>query len=383
MAEQAFKAPHRNAIWTAYGYKCFYCHEQLRWDALRVDHVVPEYLAKDLEKRALVFRDLALPDDWRLTDNHNLVAACDRCNSRKRALIPEPNQMMLWLAEAREKAPVIGFLRERYERQLRGDILRAKLETALATGHLEEEQLRHLLSTASPAADASFLLTTGIELLDGIQISELRPSEMQLLLDVPVKLGADLPEGLKLEKDDGTSLNVRTCREYRDAVANRYYAATNFAMKMEAFFTRTLGVLEALGACRPAAQSYIRRPRLGICDLERLPSSLLPFFDITEEARQNLRTHPTVGSLVAGGVARVTSVSSCEVEVLFAGTFIRLREILRADLDGDGIEDILVSLYIRADGGTLGAGISPFALALRGHEEQFTVTTTSAALDVE
>jgi hypothetical protein len=64
MAGQRFKTPHRNAIWTAYNYKCFYCHVQLRWDELRVDHVVPEYLAENPEKRALVLRDLALPDDW-------------------------------------------------------------------------------------------------------------------------------------------------------------------------------------------------------------------------------------------------------------------------------------------------------------------------------
>jgi hypothetical protein len=128
MAAQKFKAAHRHAMWTAYGYKCFYCREQLRWDALRVDHVVPEYLAEDPDKRALVFRDLALPADWSLTDDHNLVAACDHCNSRKRDRIPEPKHMMLWLAEARDRAPIIGFLRERYERDNRGDILRARLE---------------------------------------------------------------------------------------------------------------------------------------------------------------------------------------------------------------------------------------------------------------
>jgi hypothetical protein len=291
--------------------------------------------------------------------------------------------MMLWLAESRDKAPIIGFLRERYERGLRGDILRAKLETALTTGYLEEKQLRQLLLSTTSRSDPSFLLTTGIEFLDRIKINELRASEIELLLDVPVKLGADLPEGLQLEKDDGTSLNVRTSREYGDAVANGYYAATNFAMKMEAFFARTFGVLEALAASRPAAQSYIRHPRLGICDLQYLPSSLLPYFDISEETRKNLRTHPTLGALVAAGVARVTWVSSCEVEVLFAGSFIRLREILRADLDGDGIEDILVSAYIRADDGSLGVGISPFALALTGLGEQFKVTTISAAPDVE
>jgi hypothetical protein len=145
-------------MWTVYGYKCFYCREQLRWDALRVDHLVPQYLAEDPDKRASVFRDLSLPDDWSLTDDHNLVAACDHCNSRKRDRIPEPKQMMLWLMESRHKAPIIGFLREKYERENRADIPRAKLETALAAGHLEERQVRDSLSAASSLPDAPFQL---------------------------------------------------------------------------------------------------------------------------------------------------------------------------------------------------------------------------------
>jgi hypothetical protein len=348
-----------------------------------VDHVLPEYLAEDHDKRALVLRDLALPDEWSLTHNHNLVAACDHCNSRKRDRIPEPKQLMLWLTESRDKAPIIGFLREKYERENRADILRVKLEMALAAGHLEENQVRDSLAAALPLPDAPFRLTTGIELLDGMKISELRASEVELLLDLPIGLGAVLPEGLELEDAEGAKLNVRTCREYRDAVANHYYAATTFAIKMEAYFKRTLGVLSALCACRPAVRSYIRDPRVGICDLEHLPSAVLPLFgEITAAIEQNLRLHPTVGSLVAGGFAKVTSVSSGEVEVLFGHTLIHLREVLRADLDGDGIEDILVSAYIRADGGTFGAGIDPFALALRGPGEQFTVTAIAAAPDV-
>lgn len=349
-----------------------------------MDHLVPQYLAEDPDKRALVFRELSLPDDWRLTDNHNLVAACDPCNSRKRDRIPELQQMMLWLMESGDKAPIIDFLREKYERENRVDILRAKLETALAAGHLEEKQVRDALSAASSLPDAPFRLTTGIEFVDGIKISELRPSEVELLLDLPIKLGTILLEGLEVENTGGTTLHVRTCREYREAVATGYYAATTFAMKMEASFKRTLGVLEALCACRPAARSYIRDPRLGICDLERLPSAVLPLFgEITAEIEQNLRLHPTVASLVAGGCAKVVSVSSCEVDLLFGHTLIHLREVLRADLDGDGIEDILVSAYIRADGGTFGAGVDPFALALRGPGEQFDVTAITAAQEVE
>ena len=306
MAAQAFTTPHRHAIWAAYGYKCFYCREPLGWDGVQVDHVVPEYLAKEPQDRARVFRDLGLPDDWSLTADQNLVAACDQCNARKRDRIPEPKQVMLWLTEARDKAPLIAVLRERYERRFRGDILRAKLETAIAAGYLESGEVHDLLSAALSVTDRPFRLATGIELLDGTQIDDLRASEVELLLDLPVKLGADLSEGLLMEREDSVTLNVRTCREYQHAIAKGYYTSTTFAIKMESLFMRTLGVLEAVRACRPAARSYIRDPRLGICDLDHLPSAILPLFgEITAEVRQQLSTHPTVASLVTAGCAKV------------------------------------------------------------------------------
>jgi hypothetical protein len=65
-----------------YGYKCFYCREPLRWDALQVDHVVPEYLAKEPQQRARVFRDLGLADD-RIWPIIKPSRAMSRCSSAK------------------------------------------------------------------------------------------------------------------------------------------------------------------------------------------------------------------------------------------------------------------------------------------------------------
>jgi hypothetical protein len=46
-------------------------------------------------------------------------------------------------------------------------------------------------------------------------------------------------------------------------------------------------------------------------------------------------------------------------------------EMLRADLDGNGYEDMLVSFYFHAIGGTLGFGDEPIALARRNLDELF------------
>ena len=71
------------------------------------------------------------------------------------------------------------------------------------------------------------------------------------------------------------------------------------------------------------------------------------------------------------------------MEISFGNTLTHLREMLRGDLDGDGIEDMLVSAYIRADGGSFGAGTNPFALALRKPGERFSVTAIVPAQDIQ
>jgi HNH endonuclease len=103
MAKQKFTTAHRRAIWTAYAMRCFYCRERLRWDDLRIDHVVPESLSNDADALRAKLMELGLPESWDQQANANLVASCDRCNARKRELTPPANQLILWTTETRVK----------------------------------------------------------------------------------------------------------------------------------------------------------------------------------------------------------------------------------------------------------------------------------------
>jgi hypothetical protein len=94
-------------------------------------------------------------------------------------------------------------------------------------------------------------------------MDRLRPSNVEQLLDTPAKLGVDLPGGLMLSHEDGSTVHVRTVREYRRAGEDGYFGMTTFDKKMEAFFVTTSGVLAALAACRPSSSSFIRTPRVG------------------------------------------------------------------------------------------------------------------------
>jgi hypothetical protein len=71
----------------------------------------------------------------------------------------------------------------------------------------------------------------------------------------------------------------------------------------------------------------------------------------------------------------VYSAGSFEIDVEFDGTSVAIREMMRADLDGDGCEDLLVSIYVRVLGGTFGEGQPPAVLARRGPSDLFALTT--------
>ena len=383
MSKQRVSTSLKYALWEAYDFKCFYHGEPLRWDELSVDHIIPEYLAAQPEALAQVLQQVGLRPGWSLTATANLVPACRACNERKRATLPHRNQLILWLQEAAEKAPEVEVLRRRFKEQRRMDRAKAQLEFALATGLLSEADLGRMMAAAAAGEDL-VSLTAGIELFDGVSMDQLRPSNVEELLDMPVQLGTDMPEGLRLSHKDGSTLQVRTVREYRQAVESDYFAMTGFEIKMDAFFVTTSGVLTALAACRPSSRSYIRAPRVGLCDIDLLPSSLLiRFGEEFEEDTALLEAHPTIGALVDADAARVAWVASSAVSVEFAGMRTSLREILRADLDGDGCEDVLVSRYLSAIGGSLGLGLEPVALARRSFEAPFVETEMLDSSDPE
>ncbi len=379
MSSQKVSPTLKAALWKGHDGKCFYCKRPVRWDELCVDHIIPEYLAEKPAKLAEVLRHVGLSMDWSLWAVPNLVPSCRRCNDGKHDRISAPNQMILLLGQAAEKAPRVDFLRQQIKEDRRIDRVKMQLELALALGKISEFEVNNILAAAAAGEDL-FRLTAGIKLFEEALVDELQPSRVEKLLDKPVKLGTELPEGLTLSHEDGSVVNVRTVREYRSAVDAGYFGMTTFDMKMEAYFLTASGALTALAASRPSNCSFIRAPRVGLCDLDLIPSSILiRFGEEFEDDTAALVAHPTIGELIAAEHARVAGVTSSLINIEFAGMQTVLREILRADLDGDGIEDMLINRYLKAISGTLGLGLEPIALARRSFSEPFKVTEMKGA----
>ena len=101
-------------------------------------------------------------------------------------------------------------------------------------------------------------------------------SIVERFLDRPVLIGGNPVLAADFGDDNGVRMTVRTCREYRAALAAGFHAKTTYDIKSEAFLKTTNAILTAAALVRVPLISYIRKPHRGVADLDLLPSSVLP-----------------------------------------------------------------------------------------------------------
>lgn len=185
-------------------------------------------------------------------------------------------------------------------------------------------KLLALITTAATAAaitaqqrnalhgDPVFQITDNIEFEGRTLHGPLRKSEIAELLDLRVRNG-DLSDdgfGAELTTDEGRKVRVVTCRQYQDAIANGWYAATTYDMAMQGWLFRTCECLFALKKAGPVTRSFIAKPRVGLLNLGLLPVNLLSSLRDGERP-QNLdrlaARGVTIAGLVSRGQARIES----------------------------------------------------------------------------
>jgi hypothetical protein len=138
-------------------------------------------------------------------------------------------------------------------------------------------------------------------------------------------------------------------------------------MKMEAFVGAADAVLEAASRAQIPAISYLKSPHVGVADLNLLAAAVLPAISPDGQAMIEALGKVSLRDLALSNKITIIDVSSTRLNVAFEGLGVVLKELLRADLDGDGAEEILVQYYTYAIGGTL--GVSSIGLLRRSSSE--------------
>lgn len=340
----------RIAIWMAHSKRCAYCGELIDLRDLEIDHVIPESLAKRPAEFERLKSALGLSPGFSLNNPRNYLPTHRWCNSRKTGRVFNSSNIRYFLEIVDGKLAAVQSHVASLELEAVKATLVAAVRRAIETGNLNSHELTNAVSEVQ-----GLPLTTEIEFVDGRLEGHAFPREIEALLDRPILFGKTTSiDGIELVNGSGTSTTIRTCREYRAAKAAGYYAGTTFAMKMEAYVGAANAILDAVTGAKVPMTSYVSSPHVGVADIGLLPPSVLP--DVGPDHRDKIASFgkASLAELLLRNEISIIEVSSSRLKVEFFGLGMVLTELMRADLDGDGIEEILVQHYTHAFGGTLG-----------------------------
>lgn len=354
MSTKKFRAAEREAIWLAHEKKCAYTGKLIDISNFHIDHVIPESLAKDPTILKDAITKFGLPDDFNIHGYENLLPCQPRVNFQKDdSILP---QTPYFLSIAVEKKPKIEANLDRIKkRETKGKAL-ILLQQGLEFGHITPREISEILQNHAEQLEDVLELIEGMQFADATEVKFVAKADIDSLRDRSIRLGENKHiDGVTLTNRGGKQTYVRTCREYESALEQGASPYTNFDFKMSTWFRHQCGLLNALQAATTPQQSFISAPKVGITDLKLLPVSFFPI--IGEEAANMEFLDGTYQSKVDDGVLMVESTHQNSLQIREPeGMGQHLVEVVRADFNWDGIEDILLFEYCYATHGTLGYG---------------------------
>lgn len=358
----------RRSIWEAHGKRCAYCGDPLQFRALFIDHVIPQSLNDAPDELDALLRLCGAPEGFDLHGDLNLVPSCHRCNTLKGAKLFEVPRLMFVLEMAKSKHAKVDELRTKYANEDHADAARIALSLALAKGGVSFEEAGKWLSELE-REHGRYNLEQGIKLADGTVLKAVHRNDVERLLDTTIEVNRGFESGLELVHDNGSKMVVRTCREYEKALEDGFYPYTTYAIKMASDFEIPLAVFKAVQRSVVPENTFIRQPRVSVTDLHLMPTTLAPglSWGPGEDDAEAFSREKSLQGLVDVGRLRIRRAGKGAIVLEDEGAGCLYTELMRADITGDGDEDILVFVYDYATQGTFGAGST--GILSRGSED--------------
>jgi hypothetical protein len=323
---------------------------------LEIDHVLPLSLAKTPSKFSEVISQLALPSDFSVFSLRNLLPAHRICNLKKRDRIFNESNARYFLEIADQKLGGVEDLIPKLELEASRDKLLALVRSALQSGNAD---LGDILDTASKTD--KFPLGATVDFESGSWQVVADSEKINSLFDEPVNLHVEGKErGIQFTNGNNSKITISTCREYRAALVAGYYPSDNLNLRLSFALATTTAVLEAASRAKLAPVSYIRSPRYGVRSFGLLPAQLAPTIRADRSDLVPRSDCATLQELIEAGTISAEILSDREVVIDCQGHGVALTELMRADFDGDGVEEILIKthFYIKfATFRSLGVGL--------------------------
>jgi hypothetical protein len=202
--------------------------------------VIPEILVGKPELREILAR-LDLSAEFDLFSSQNLVPTHRRCNLAKTSDIFNEASARFFLHRAEKaSANVKELIASKKKRESREDLL-STVGEAIRSGlilpmDLQESQPPDQLRLTKPLVFADN---------PNESVESISAGEVEGFLDRPVLIGGNPVFAADFGDDSGVRMTVRTCRDYRAALAAGFYAKTTYDIKSEAFLKTTNAILTA------------------------------------------------------------------------------------------------------------------------------------------
>ncbi|MDN3585661.1 HNH endonuclease signature motif containing protein [Pedobacter aquatilis] len=357
MSRNPIDSIRRTAIWNTYNNKCFYCHRELEYFDIQIDHIIPERFARDRAGLNNIIAEYGLPIDFDLNSPANLVPSHSRCNNRKSGQLFEKGATLYYLQTHSQKLKAIEQEEEKLRtRKDKGQLL-SRIKVALENHVIDLKELERITLEAKQHNFASQVikLEHGFEFIDAVYDAFYLGADLSMLYHKKLLISSD-EAALEVINDHGERRTVSTLNEWEDAKAMDFYPQTTYDIKMSAHFTYLENFLHALKTAKMPRYSFISEPWVSLSDLEMLSPNIIQDFE--GQLKVYIDAGKSVADLIGMGIVQKKQSEYYELVLEFNGMETALSEQFRADFNGDGFESIFVKGWVRAIGGTLGFGFN-------------------------
>jgi len=341
----------RTALWRTYNFNCFYCHQEINWDSLQIDHLIPESIHVN-GKLTEIIKRYGLEKKFDINGLYNLVPCHSKCNNRKSNTLFEKQTILFYLGLTKKKLQRIEEEIKKLQKNKNKSLIVSKIKLGIDLGLISSKEMEEFLFHAKEKEwlDTPIKLDNKVEFVDGFFDIFYKGYDCSELYNRNLLIYSDKDYVLLTNKSDDKR-KIRTLKEWRDLTGSGYFPATNTDIKLSFSFTYLDSLIESLSKAKMPRHSFLSDNIAN--ELSKISVSVLPLAPkYNPEEPISIQDWVDKGLIEAfGDEKRGFSFEYEEMDTYFCEGF-------RADFSGKGFEEMFVWGWSNAIGGTLGYGFT-------------------------